>query len=84
MVVDSRLIPALAFGGLLAVGMIGAGAFIGNGVVNASNGNRQVTVRGVAERDVVADLAVLTISFSYSGDDLDAGVGPQPGDIPVD
>lgn len=81
MVVDSRLIPALAFGGLLAVGMIGAGAFIGNGVVNASNGNRQVTVRGVAERDVVADLAVLTISFSYSGDDLDAVTGRIDGDL---
>ncbi|MDQ8030142.1 MAG: SIMPL domain-containing protein [Brevundimonas sp.] len=78
---DKSLLPPVVFGGLIAVGLIGAGFFIGNGVVNAQVGNRQVTVRGVAERDVVADLAVLTISFSYSGDDLNAVTGRIDSDL---
>ena len=69
---DKTLIPAALFGGLIAVGMIGAGAFIGSGLVNAQIGNRQVTVKGLAERDVVADLAVLTLGFKAANDDLPA------------
>lgn len=68
--IDKTLIPPAVFGGLVAIGLIGAGAFIGSGVVNAQVGNRQVTVRGVAERNVVADLAVLTLSFKVANDDL--------------
>ncbi|MGV8928133.1 MAG: SIMPL domain-containing protein [Brevundimonas sp.] len=67
---DKTLIPPALFGGLIALGMIGAGAFIGSGLVNAQVGNRQVTVRGLAERNVVADLAVLTLSFKAANDDL--------------
>ena len=37
---DNRLIPAAVAGGLLAVGLIGAGALIGQGVVNARVGDR--------------------------------------------
>ena len=60
---DNRLIPAAVAGGLLAVGLIGGGALIGQGVVNARVGDRSVTVRGLAERDVQADLAVLPLSI---------------------
>ena len=67
---DNRLIPAAVAGGLLAVGLIGAGALIGQGVVNARVGDRQVTVRGLAERDVEADLAVLPLRFTASGEVL--------------
>ncbi len=67
---DNRLIPAAVAGGLLAVGLIGAGALIGQGVVNARVGDRQVTVRGLAERDVQADLAVLPLRFTASGEVL--------------
>ena len=65
--VDTKLIPAAVVGGLLAVGLIGAGALIGQGVVNARVGDRSVTVRGLAERDVQADLAVLPLRFTASG-----------------
>ncbi len=68
--IDRRLLASGLFGGLIAVGLIGAGAFIGSGIVNAQVGNRQVTVRGLAERDVVADLAVLNLSFRAANDDL--------------
>lgn len=67
---DNRLIPAAVFGGLLAVGIIGGGALIGQGVVNARVGDRSVTVRGLAERNVKADLAVLPLRFTASGDVL--------------
>jgi hypothetical protein len=79
--IDRSLIPSAVFGGLIAVGLVGAGLAIGNGVVNAQVGNRQVTVRGVAERDVVADLAVLTINFSASDDDLDVLQTRMEGDL---
>jgi hypothetical protein len=68
--IDKTLLPSAVVGGLVAIGLIGAGAFIGSGVVNAQVGNRQVTVRGLAERNVVADLAVLTLSFKAANDDL--------------
>ena len=67
---DNRLIPAAVFGGLLAIGLIGGGALVGQGVVNARVGDRSVTVRGLAERNVRADLAVLPLRFSASGDVL--------------
>ncbi len=67
---DNRLLPAAVFGGILAVGMIGGGALIGQGVVNARVGDRAVTVRGLAEKDVQADLALLPLGFTASGDVL--------------
>ena len=67
---DNRLLPAAVFAGLLAVGLIGAGALIGQGVINARVGDRAVTVKGLAERDVQADLAVLPLRFTASGDVL--------------
>jgi uncharacterized protein len=67
---NARLIPAAVVGGLLAIGLVGGGALIGQGVVNARAGDRSVTVRGLAEKDVEADLAVLPIRFSASGDVL--------------
>lgn len=79
--IDKSLIPAVVFGGLIAIGLIGAGAFIGSGVVNAQVGNRQVTVRGLAERNVVADLAVLNLSFKAANDDLPTAQGKIDGDL---
>ena len=67
---DNRLIPAAVVGGLLALGFIGAGALIGQGVIHARAGDRTVTVRGLSERNVKADLAVLPLRFTASGDVL--------------
>jgi hypothetical protein len=58
-------------GTLLAIGLVGAGALVGNGLENARVGDRSVTVRGLAEREVKADLAVLPLRFSASGDQLE-------------
>lgn len=80
---DNRLIPAIVFGGLLAVGFIGGGALIGQGVVNARVGDRAVTVRGVAERNVKADLAILPLRFTASGDVLSEVQGRIDGDLAI-
>src|SRR5690606_1378045 len=79
----ARLIPAAVFGGLVAVGLIGGGALIGQGVVNARAGDRSVTVRGLAEKDVKADLAVLPIRFTTSGDVLSEVQSRIDGDLAI-
>ena len=55
---------------LLALGLFGGGLMAGRGVSEARLGDRFVTVKGVAERDVEADLAVWTLQFSAGGNDL--------------
>lgn len=80
---ESRLLPAAVFGGLLATGLIGAGALIGQGVVNARVGDRSVSVRGLAERDVKADLAVLPLKFTASGDVLSEVQARIDGDLAI-
>lgn len=80
---NNQLIPAAVFGGLLAVGLIGGGALIGQGVVNARVGDRAVSVRGVAERNVKADLAVLPLRFTASGDVLSDVQARIDGDLVI-
>lgn len=72
MTLDTRLISAVAASALLAIGLIGSGALIGGGVINARVGDRTVQVRGLAEREVKADIAVLPIRFTRTGSDLGA------------
>lgn len=49
---------------IIAVGMTAGGYLLGNGLLRAKDAERAVTVRGLAERDVTADLATWTISYS--------------------
>ncbi len=81
MPIDRTLLPSAVFGGLIAVGLIGAGAAIGLGVINAQTGNRQVTVRGLAERNVTADLAILPLRFTVAGEDLPTVQGQIDADL---
>ncbi|CAN7557821.1 SIMPL domain-containing protein [Phenylobacterium sp. LjRoot225] len=69
---DSRILPAAILGALVALGLAIAGGLVGKGVENARVGDRNVTVRGLAERVVKADLAVLPLKFAAAGDDLQA------------
>jgi uncharacterized protein len=56
--------------GIAAFGMIVGGYLLGNGLLRANHAERSVTVRGVAEREVTADLATWTISYSATSSDL--------------
>lgn len=80
---NNNLIPAVVFGGLIAVGAIGGGAMIGGGLVNARVGDRAVTVRGVSERVVKADLAFLPLRFTASGDVLSEVQARIDGDLAI-
>ncbi len=55
---------------LLALGILGGGYLVGRGFTQSRLGDRFVTVKGVVERDVEADLAVWTIQFSAGGNNL--------------
>ena len=57
---------------ILALGIVAGGYLLGNGLLRAKEAERAVTVRGLAERDVTADLATWTISYSATGGDLAA------------
>ncbi|MCL1902024.1 MAG: SIMPL domain-containing protein [Alphaproteobacteria bacterium] len=54
---------------ILAIGIAVGGYFIGNGVYDAFM-RRTVTVKGLAEQNVVADMAVWNINISKVGGDL--------------
>jgi uncharacterized protein len=60
----------LAGTGLLASGLIVGGYLMGDGLVRMKQADRAVTVRGLAEREVTADLATWTIAYSAKGSDL--------------
>lgn len=55
---------------IAAIGVILGGYLLGDGLLRAKDAERSVTVRGLAERDVTADLATWTISYSASSRNL--------------
>ena len=57
---------------IAAIGMMAGGYLLGNGLLRAKDAERAVTVRGLAERDVTADLATWTISYSATDTNLAA------------
>ena len=60
----------LASAGVLTSGMIVGGYLLGNGLVRANEAQRSVTVRGLAEKEVIADLATWTIAYSATAEDF--------------
>ena len=57
---------------ILAVGIALGGFFAGSGIVRAKAADRYVTVKGVAEREARADLAIWPLRLSVAGNDLTA------------
>jgi hypothetical protein len=55
---------------VLAFGIAAAGWFVGNGFFQGRASERFVTVKGVAERDVKADIALWPLQFVATHDDL--------------
>jgi hypothetical protein len=66
---DSRsvLLGAVA---IFAIGLTTSGYVLGDGLRRAKAAERSVTVRGVSERDVTANLATWSIDFSNTGPEL--------------
>jgi len=63
------LIAAVA---IFSTGLAVSGYLLGDGLRRAKSAERSISVRGVSERDVTADLATWTISFSQEGPELDS------------
>ncbi len=63
---DRSLIPAVLVGAGIAVG----GWFIGQGFTAGRAADRYVTVKGIAEREVQADIAIWPLRFNAADDDL--------------
>ncbi|TKS54758.1 SIMPL domain-containing protein [Luteimonas yindakuii] len=57
---------------LIALGLLGAGWFASHGMTGLRTADRFVTVKGLAERTVDADLVVWPLSQTVGGDDLAA------------
>ncbi len=62
--------PAAVLGISLALGLIISGYFLGNALYRARAAERYVTVKGLAERIVDADLAIWPITFKETDNDL--------------
>lgn len=72
---DPAAVRWLGAATILAVGMVVGGYLLGDGLLRAKDAERAVTVRGLAERDVTADLATWTIAYSASSTSLDEAQG---------
>lgn len=55
---------------IFALGLTTSGYVLGDGLRRAKEAERTVTVRGVSERDVVANLATWSVEFSHKGNEL--------------
>ncbi len=60
------VLPAL----ILALGLAAAGALVGQGIVKSRTVDRAVTVKGIAEREAVADVAIWALRINAANDDL--------------
>ncbi len=67
---ESKKTPVLIAALILGIGILGSGYFIGRGFYTSKIADRFVTVKGLAEKDVVADLAIWNIKLTATGDNL--------------
>ena len=63
--------PRLIGAGILALGLALGGFFAGQGLVESRMGYRTVTVKGLAEREVKADLGFWPVRFAATGATLE-------------
>ncbi len=57
---------------IVAVGIAAAGAFVGGGFLKSRLDDRFVTVKGISEREVQADLALWPLRYVATGNELSA------------
>ncbi len=67
---DKKNNVLLVSAGLLTIGLIAGGYLLGDGLLRSKMADRSVTVRGLAEREVTADLATWTIAYSAQSTNL--------------
>ena len=67
---DTKAASLAVTGLLIAIGVAAAGWFIGHGLLEARSADRYVTVRGLAEREVKADLVIWPLRYAVTSNDL--------------
>ena len=67
---QSDRVALLGAVGIFSLALMGSGYLLGDGLRRAKAAERSVTVRGVSERDVTADLATWSVNFSHQGTEL--------------
>ena len=67
---NNRIGPALVLGLFLCAGLLGLGYWVTSGFMQVKALERSVTVKGLAEREVPADVAIWPIRFNEAGNDL--------------
>lgn len=65
-----RTREAIILGAFLCAGLALLGSFLANAALNVKAMERVVTVKGLAEREVAADIAIWPITFNEAGNDL--------------
>lgn len=63
-------IESLTLGLLLALGIVGAALVLSDGLTRFKALERSVTVKGLSEREVMADVAIWPIKFNLASNDL--------------
>ncbi|MFD2190702.1 SIMPL domain-containing protein [Pistricoccus aurantiacus] len=69
MAVD-RTLQGLVLGGLVAIGLVWGGSYIKDAAQVWRDANRSVTVKGLAEREVAANVALWPLHYSVAGNEL--------------
>lgn len=64
---DSKLVNSL----ILAVAILGFGFFMGRGMQKFNRSERGISVRGLAEKEVLSNVGILKINFNVSSDKLE-------------
>lgn len=66
----SSIKPFFVLGVLVGSGFLGGGYWVGKSIVDSRKIGREVSVKGLAEREVMADFAKWSIGLRVLGDDL--------------
>ena len=67
---ERSVASSFVLGAFLFVGLVGLGFLLARGVLNLKALERTVTVKGLSEREVAADIAVWPIRFNEAANDL--------------
>jgi hypothetical protein len=67
---DQSFRSVVVAGTIIAVGIAVSGFFIGSGLLRARSADRFVTVKGLAEREVDANMVIWPITYTVTADDL--------------
>jgi hypothetical protein len=66
---NKQITKSSAFGGAIFLGLVILGFFIYKGLRTFSDKDRVVTVKGLAEMEMLATSSTITLDFSFAGDD---------------